>query len=56
MDKIKTDEGKPFAWTVFNFDTYADMEAFQRLVNELYRHVNMMSNEKTMSITGEVKA
>lgn len=57
MDKIKTDEGNPFAWTVFNFDTIAEMNAFQNMVNEIYRQVSDKNNGvKTVSITGEVKA
>jgi hypothetical protein len=57
MDKIKTGEGKPFAWTVFNFDTIAEMQEFQDGVNNLYRQMSDKNNGiKTVSITGEVKA
>jgi NADH:ubiquinone oxidoreductase subunit F (NADH-binding) len=57
MDKIKTDEAKPFGWTVFNFDTIAEMKAFQEQVNELYRQMSDKNTGiKTVGITGEVKA
>lgn len=57
MDKIKTDEGNPFAWTVYNFDTIAEMLEFQDGVNNLYRQMSDKNNGvKTVSITGEVKA
>jgi hypothetical protein len=56
MDKIKTGEGKPFAWSVFLFDTLAEMTEFQNGVNEVYQRMSDKNNgSKTVSITG-VKA
>lgn len=57
MDKFKTGEANPYAMTVYNFDTIAEMREFQDGVNEIYRRLSEKDNGiKTVSITGEVRA
>jgi hypothetical protein len=56
MEKLKSGEEKPFGvWTVYPFDTIAELQEFQDGVNELYRQMsNKNTGIKTVSITGEV--